>query len=134
MTIDSFNEALKRIDSKRLSCVFNGMKLRYDVVGTDAKNVRYLIYSIPLGQLDMYAPLVLEGIRKAKFYTAKEKNQMLDEREERDEKHAKKKSEEDMEYATAEAYDILKRMEGQRITLPGFSINDKRRVAPESVA
>ncbi len=133
MTLDSFNETLKRID-KRLSCVFNGMKLRYEVIGVDARQKKYLIYAVPLGELYLYVPQILEGIRKAKFFTAKEKNRMLDEAEEKEERQAEKKAEDDMEYATAESYDILKRLEGQRITLPdtGFEFQDRRRIKPET--
>ena len=133
MTQDSLDASLKRIDSK-LSCVFDGMKMCYKIIGVDARSQTYLLYSIPLGQLDYYGPQVLEGVRKARFFTAKEKNKMIDEAEEREEKQHERTIEDELDHATAEGYDVLKRLEGQRITLPdcGFEFHDKRRVSPEN--
>ena len=135
MTHARLDEELKRID-KRLSCTFNGLKLRYEVNGIDSRGKKYLLYEIPLGQLDFYANQVLEGVRKAKFFTAKEKNRMLDETEEREERQKDRKLEDDIDHVTAESYDVFKRLEGQRITILdcGFEVRDKRRVSPEPVS
>lgn len=136
MTLQSLNDELKRID-KTLSCGFNGVKGCYQVIGYDMKNVKYVLYEVPLGKLDIFSPQIIEGIRKGKFFTAKEKNRMLDDAEERDEKQNEKYLDAEMDHATAEGYDILKRMEGLRITLPNtdyFEVRDLRRGAPEPVS
>jgi hypothetical protein len=50
MTPSRFREELKRFD-KALDIEFNGAKGRWEIIGRDYKNVRYLIKKIPLGQM-----------------------------------------------------------------------------------
>ena len=128
MTIDRLKEELQKIE-RSLSVEFNGVKGQYVVFGIDGKHRKYVLYSVPLGKLAEYSNQILEEVRKAKFFSAKEKNQRIDEMEEREERHAEKTLEEDMAYAVSESYDVFKRMEGSRITLPdtGFEVRDFRR-------
>lgn len=134
MTLERLNDELKRID-RRLSCSFNGLKSRYQVSWHGSKKDKDIIYEVPLGQLGLYANQIIEGLKKGKQFSAKEKNRMLDEQEDREERKRDKQIEDDMEYATAESYDIFQRLEGLRVTLPGgFEVRDKRRVSPEQVS
>lgn len=124
---------LKKID-RSLSLERDVKNQRWNVTGTDAKRRKYLIYQIPFRDFSWMAPRVIPALWKlspAKQGGAKGVNRQMDEQIDRQEKQDEKNLNDALDYAGAEAYDYMQRRRGQRITLPGFTINDYRRVKGE---
>lgn len=142
MSPDSFRDDLKRFD-KRLDFTYNPVKFCWEVIGLDRKNVKYVIKSIPIGQIDKLGPWVLqelydcsptkqggEAALNRKIDAELAKSELADERAERDR----------IEAASDEAYLHFKHKMGQRVSFcrtetsdSGIVVNDKRRVQLSTV-
>lgn len=124
---------LKKID-KGISLEKNVKNQRWDITAVDVKRKKYLLYQIPFKDFHWMAPRVIPAlwqVSPTKQGGAKNLNRKLDENIERQEKQEEKELQDALDYAGAEAYDSMRRREGQRITMPGFTINDYRRVKEE---
>jgi len=137
MTPQSFREDLKRFD-KRLDFEWNGLKARWEVVGKDKRNVKYVIKEIPLGQLETLGTWVLQDLYECsplKQGGAKALNRKIDEEQERIEKAQEQEHRNKMEAVHDDAYIRLKYGIGERISFAGvgekheggFFVNDRRR-------
>jgi|SRR3972149_69775 len=130
MTIDSFRRELKRVD-RRLDIVWNGQKQVYQIIGKDARNITYVIQTIPLGKLAELGTHVIQSIldmSPIKQGGAKEMNRRIDRIIKEETEQEEKSMQDTVKYTTAEAFDHLARREGRRINSTGFIVNDKRRV------
>lgn len=133
-----FREELKRFD-KKLDFEFNVRKSRWEVVGTDARNKKYLIKAIPLGQVETLGPGILQELYNCspiKQGGAKRLNRIMDELKEKEEQEVEKLHQDQLETAASEAYEHFKYREGERFSFAGvgdrheggFFVNDRRRL------
>ena len=134
MTLERFNYELKKLNSG-LNAEFKSAKSCYSVTHKDAQGKIYLLYDIPLGKFNELSRAVLGAIMKEHHISPMEKLRMIEEDEDREERLSEVRLSENIEHTTAESYDVLKRMEGERITLSDvpFHVNDKRRVKAETI-
>ena len=137
MTPQRFKEDLQRFD-KRLDIEFNGEKMRWEIVGRDLKNKKYLIKSIPLGQMDTLGPATLQELYDCspiKQGGAKELNRKIDEQIEKEEAAEEREMQNRIEERIEDAWQHLQYRNGYRISLhvpnqtEPLVINDKRRVS-----
>lgn len=135
---DRFREELKRFD-KRLDFEFNARKSRWEVVGVDARNKKYLIKAVPLGQIETLGPGILQELfdcSPIKQGGAKRLNRIMDELKEKEEAQTENLHKDQMEAATSEAYEHFKYREGGRLSFAGvedkheggFFVRDRRRL------
>lgn len=136
MEISRFKEELRRFDP-RLDFTWNGKRSVWQVTGEDARRVRYVIYEVPLGQLDTLGPHIIQGLYDAsptKQGGASALNRLLDERIDRDERAEDRRLSDELGMLAAEAWDHADRIEGRRINNAGvpWVVNDRRRVFMET--
>lgn len=134
-----FREELKRFD-KTLDIEFNGPEGRWEIVGYDLKNVRYLIKKVPLGMINTLGVETLKELYECsptKQGGAKELNRKIDaliEAEDIAEERAQQASIQDK---LDDAWVHLQYKNGYRVSLatPEMKetvlITDKRRFTPE---
>lgn len=133
-----FKEELKRFDP-RLDLVFSGAKQRWEIIGVDQKRMKYLIKSFRLGEIDKLGVWVLHELYQNtphKQGGAMALMRRLEEEQRREEEQQEKTLSDDLSSISGEAFDAMRRRDGQRISAPGmeFEIRDKRRLTPELVS
>jgi hypothetical protein len=141
MSPDRFREELKRFD-RSLDIEFNGPKGRWEVVGVDRKNIKYLIKAIPLGEINTLGVAILKELYDCSptKHTAKALNARIDDLIEAEEK-AERKAEQDLIAERHEdAWAHLQYRNGYRVSFANIGdtresaaieINDKRRIFPD---
>ncbi|MFQ5493633.1 MAG: hypothetical protein ACE5DX_05760 [Candidatus Dojkabacteria bacterium] len=128
----SFRKELKRFD-KELRLVWSGKKSRWEIWHKDRRGTDYIVLSVPIGQL---GPNVIQSLYNAtpiKQGGARRLNRILDRMREKEEEAEKAETANIVASVEEDAYNSLKRRIGERVSVPGFTINDTRRNKPEAV-
>jgi len=126
-------DSLRRLFSPKMKVELNRETGNWDITDIDAKNVKYVVKSVPFGNL---GPWVIQDIWEAspiKQGSAEQMNRIIDDLDEDLQRKEDQKILDDLEPVTESAWDALKRREGRTIHVPNvdFVINDKRRVSME---
>ena len=144
MTPARFREELKRFD-KTLDIEYNGKDSRWEIVGYDTRNVRYIIKKIPLGQMTTLGVATLKELYDCsplKQGGAKRLNERIDDliavEEAAEEKELDNKIQERLE----DAWVHLQHKNGYRVSFCNpqientgyFIVTDKRRVSATEIA
>ncbi len=127
---DHFKKALKQFDPK-LDFEWNGQKGQWEVVGRDRKGIKYLIKAVPLGKIDELGPHIIEELWSVTPHRqggAEVVNRMIDDINQEDEARIERDLQTALDGAEAEAYTCLQRRNGNRVSVDGFKVTDKRRV------
>jgi hypothetical protein len=144
MTPSRFKEELKRFD-KRLDLKFNGAKGRWEIWGTDRKNIQYLIKSFYLGEIEKMGLNVIREMAEVSPMksSAKEVNARIDRIIEEEEKQEAKATKDAINDRLDESWERYQYAEGSRISFARtesklndskeFVITDKRRFKDSSI-
>lgn len=139
MTPSRFREELQRFD-KSLDFVFNGRRQRWEIVGRDRRNQKYLIASFKLGQLDKLGLEYLRDMAEVSptKSSAKEVNRRIDRIIEDEEKAEEKKFQNSVNDRLDDAWTHFQYAEGSRVSMATIGagehvyIRDKRRFIDDS--
>lgn len=139
MTPNRFKEELKRFD-KSLDLVYNGPKARWEIIGVDRRNRKYLIKSFGLGKIDTLGVETIRTIAEVspgRHQTAKEVNERLDRIVKEEDKQEEKALTNSITDRLDEAWTRLQYAEGSRVSFAvteqkkqektSFTITDRRR-------
>lgn len=123
-------DSLRRLFSPRMKLELNRETGNWDVTDIDAKGVKYLVKSVPFGDLGTWILKDIWNSSPIKQGSATQMNRMIDDLDEKLKKEEEKKMVDDLEAVTESAWDALKRREGRTVHVPDmdFVINDKRRI------
>lgn len=129
MSPQSLADALRRLFSPRMKVELNRETGKWDITDIDAKGIKYIVKSVPFGNLGTW---VIEDIWKSspvKQGSAERMNRIIDDLDEELQRKEDKKILDDLEPVTESAWDALQRRQGRTIQNAGmdFVINDKRR-------
>ncbi len=117
MTPKRFREELQRFD-RRLDFIWSGRKQRYEIVGIDARQKKYLIASFGLGKIDTLGLDYLRAMAEAtpREKSAKEINQRIDNIIERQEAQESKELQASIDDRIDEALEHYGYKEGFRVS------------------
>jgi len=130
MEPSSFRKDLKKFD-KELKLIFSGKKGRWEIWHKDRKGVEYMVVSVPMGELGLNVIERLWAQTPKKQGGSERVNALLDKMRLEEEEREKSDIASRIESVEDEAYNSLKRRTGQRVQMPGFTVNDNRRFKTE---
>lgn len=138
MTPSRFREELKRFD-KSLDIEFNGKDTRWEIVGYDKRNIKYIIKKIPLGQMTTLGVATLKELYDCspiKQGGAKRLNERIDDLIREEEIAEEKEINNVIRERHEDAWMHLQYKNGYRVSLcnptkdvSSFMVTDKRRVS-----
>lgn len=138
MSPDRFREELKRFD-RALDFEFNGTKGRWEIVGTDRKNVKYLIKAFPLGEIGTVGIDTIKELYECspiKQGGAAALNRRIDDLKETEEKHELKNQQNMIDARNEDAWMHLQYRNGCRVSFnealkdrDSITVTDRRRWA-----
>ncbi len=141
MTPNRFRDELKRFD-KSLDIEWNGKMQRWEIVGYDRKNVRYIIRKVPLGQMTTLGVDTLKQLYEAspiKQGGAKRLNERIDDLIRQEEETEAKELQNKIDERLEDGWLQLQYRNGYRVSLhipetkETVTITDRRRVSLKDV-